>query len=209
MNIKKVLNNGVEKIKNGFTLVELLIVIGILALLASVVIVALNPIQNLAKTRDAGRLSTIDQIGHSLESYATSSGTGKYVDPAATCAGAGGVANDGTAWLTCLTTAGSGDLNSAPSLVANTLTAKCAGVSLGSTGGSQNGWCYKVANTGGVAGAGPMIVYSRLEASANIAKCPIPASDFAYAVYSSADGKSGVVCAASEAALATGTQTFR
>lgn len=43
-----------KNIKNfGFTLIELLIVMAILGVLAVVVLVAINPVQQLARTRDA------------------------------------------------------------------------------------------------------------------------------------------------------------
>jgi prepilin-type N-terminal cleavage/methylation domain-containing protein len=42
----------------GFTLIELLIVIAILGVLAVVVLVAINPIEQLARTRDGGRLTS-------------------------------------------------------------------------------------------------------------------------------------------------------
>ena len=57
--------------KKGFTLVELLIVIAILGTLAVVVLIALNPVQQLARTRDAGRDSTIQQIAHAMEARGT------------------------------------------------------------------------------------------------------------------------------------------
>ena len=53
----------------GFTLIELLIVIAILGVLAVVVLVAINPVQQLARTRDAGRKSSVAQIGHAVAAY--------------------------------------------------------------------------------------------------------------------------------------------
>jgi len=64
--------------KKGFTLVELLVVIAILGVLAAVVIVALNPAEQLARGRDAGRLSSVTQLGSAMQSYATNQGTGTY-----------------------------------------------------------------------------------------------------------------------------------
>jgi len=59
----------------GFTLVELLIVIAIIGVLAVVVLVAINPVEQLAKTRDSGRISTVTQVGHALQAYYTSHAT--------------------------------------------------------------------------------------------------------------------------------------
>jgi len=101
----------------GFTLIELLIVIAILGVLAVVVLVAINPVQQLARARDAGRISTVQQLGHAIESYYASH-NGTY-PPAAT-------------WLNTLVT--SGEISQAPAQVTNTLTSYCTG--------HTNGWCY-------------------------------------------------------------------
>ncbi|HBR80962.1 MAG: hypothetical protein UX09_C0009G0012 [Candidatus Uhrbacteria bacterium GW2011_GWE2_45_35] len=53
----------------GFTLIELLIVIAIIAVLAAVVIVALNPAQRFADARDARRQSDIENIAGALKTY--------------------------------------------------------------------------------------------------------------------------------------------
>ena len=46
----------------GFTLLELLIVIGILATLATVVVLIINPAERLARTRDAKRIVDLENI---------------------------------------------------------------------------------------------------------------------------------------------------
>ena len=60
------------RIKRGFTLIELLIVMAILGVLAVVVLLAINPAEQLARTRDTGRVSAVTQMGHAVQAYDTS-----------------------------------------------------------------------------------------------------------------------------------------
>lgn len=55
-NIKRIFNN------KGFTLIEILIVIGIIAILAAVVIVAINPARQFAQARNSQRQSNVESI---------------------------------------------------------------------------------------------------------------------------------------------------
>jgi len=57
------------KKKKGFTLIEILLVIGIIAVLATVVIVALNPAQRFADARDSRRLADIQSILSAVQQY--------------------------------------------------------------------------------------------------------------------------------------------
>jgi len=65
-------NNQSKIFKKGFTLIEMLIVIAIIGILASMVIVSLGPSQ--AKARDAKRMSDLRQIQNMLEIYYTANG---------------------------------------------------------------------------------------------------------------------------------------
>ncbi len=56
-----------KKTKSGFTLIEILIVVAIIAILASVVLVGLGPVQQSG--RDARRLSDIRQVQNALELF--------------------------------------------------------------------------------------------------------------------------------------------
>lgn len=55
--------------KKGFTLIELLIVIAILAVLMSVVVIAINPAEMLKKSRDTRRVSDLDGLRTALNLY--------------------------------------------------------------------------------------------------------------------------------------------
>jgi prepilin-type N-terminal cleavage/methylation domain-containing protein len=63
----------------AFTLIELLIVIGILAVLATVTLLVLNPAQMVKQSRDANRITELNQINQALllyQSFGGSTGMG-------------------------------------------------------------------------------------------------------------------------------------
>lgn len=58
--------------KRGFTLLELLIVIGVLAVLATATLLVLNPVEILRQSRDSTRISDLVSLKNALSIYITS-----------------------------------------------------------------------------------------------------------------------------------------
>lgn len=158
-----------NKINKGFTLIELLIVMAILGVLAVVVLIAINPIQQLARTRDTGRISSVTQIGRALQAYAASHPLGTY--PAQ------------TGWDTSLTN--SGQLDRIPAEINNTqnTNAPC-------TDEVVNGWCYDVANISGQNDCA--LIYAHIEANANAQLCGGSIPGNIYAAYDTCVGRGGI-----------------
>ena len=88
--------NQLYKDRKSFTLIELLIVIAILALLMSIVIIAINPSEMLKKSRDTKRISSLKALNNALGIFqatkpTTTMGTSSIVyisipDSSSTCA---------------------------------------------------------------------------------------------------------------------------
>ena len=58
-----------QPVSAGFTLIEILIVIGIIAILAAIVLVAVNPAKQFAKANNAQRASNINAILNAVGQY--------------------------------------------------------------------------------------------------------------------------------------------
>ncbi len=61
--------NLLKNRKNGFTLVELLIVIGIIVILLSVVLIAIDPAKRLKQSRDAVRRQDVGDVLEAIITY--------------------------------------------------------------------------------------------------------------------------------------------
>lgn len=183
--LKKIFNklstfNSHFSISKGFTLIELLVVIAVLGVLAAIVLLAVNPGEQLARARDTNRVSAVTQIGRSLQSYYTAN-NGIYPD----IDDAGITTPAGPDWL--ITLQNSQDLKTIPTNPAGAAT--CDTVS--PVVNVENGWCY---STGTLAGSSEAIVYTRLEATLNDNKCLTPADEVAWWLFSTVDGRGGVWC---------------
>ena len=166
--------------KNGFTLIELLVVMAVLGVLAGIMILVVNPLEQLGRAQDSGRKSTVGQIGHGFAAYYTIHGA-RYP------------ASDSN-WIATLQTAG--ELKSAPQNPAYiTGVTNC-------TTNVVNGYCYSASGT-----PVEVVVYVRLESTSEISKCPA-GSPLAFAVWSSVDGRAGVVCKTAGSEPAPGAQMF-
>ena len=169
--------------ERGFTLIELLVVIAILGVLAGAVLVAINPLEQLARGRDAGRRTTIQQLGGAVQAYYTNQGA---VYP-----------SQGTMWMTTGTEDGStglqvaGELKIIPVNPGGTgYTRGCNTVNVeqeNSSGGT--GYCYQEDGVDAV-------VYAQAEATSSRTNAGCQGSEVVWIVWSSAEGKTGLVCKA-------------
>lgn len=161
-------------LRKGFTLIELLVVIAVLGVLAGVLLIAINPLEQLARGRDSGRKTAVGQLANATQAYYTAR-SGTYLAESATWIG--GVSSS---------LVSSGELKNAPAAIAYGVggTSAC-------TTNANNSYCYDL-NTAGT----EAIVYVRLESTSESSKCASGTSP--YFVWSSALSRSCLVCSSTE-----------
>lgn len=160
---------ALKKINKGFTLIELLIVMAILGVLAVIVLVAINPAEQMARARDTGRISGVQQVGRAIAAYYT---------------GNGALPTVGTGWDGELT--GAQELQTMPAGIPysyNSVTA-CG------TNVVENTWCYD-----GNDATGNFVVFATLESEQREAQCTAAGGGAPIAVFSSIAARGGIVCA--------------
>lgn len=176
----------VQKIRSskGFTLIELLIVIAVIGVLAAVVLVAIDPLEQLARARDTGRASAVSELGNATQAFYTSQGS---VYPPNT-----------VLWMTTGTSAtttnglqASGEIKVLPT---NPTYGKTV-VQCTRNLNVQN-YCFSQNVT-------DAIVYTKAESKAYETKGTC-LSGQAWIVWSSVEGKTGLLCAAEPSAGASG-----
>jgi len=160
-----------KKLSKGFTLIELLIVIAVLGVLAAVILVAIDPVEQLSRGRDAGRKSSVVQLGRSLQAYYTNNSAYPAI----------------VGWNA--TIVASGDIKSFPTQqTAPTPPTVCTG------GTMVNNFCYKLDTV-----APNIVVYTRVESKSekNKGTCAGVGAN-TWVVYASFDGRAGIICQAAE-----------
>jgi len=152
---------------SGFTLIELLVVIAVIGVLAAAVLIAIDPIQQIERARDAGRKTTMGQLSRALQAYYTSH---------TTATGATHPIVNAT-WITQLVNAG--EIKQVPAAAS---TPQCPSAS-----NNQVGYCYVGTATTDVA------AFVRLNSKAETSKCTGTGA-VAYFAFSSARGDTCLVC---------------
>ncbi len=84
--------------RKGFTLVELLVVVAIMGILMAAVVLAINPAEMMAKSRDSTRLSDMVSVRQAID-FAVADGTNLTATAAAGDSATGTRVSTGSGWV--------------------------------------------------------------------------------------------------------------
>jgi len=154
--------------KKGFTLIELLVTMAILGILAGLVLVAVNPFEQLARSRDTSRIYSISQLGRGLLNYRASHNGSIPSSPSIT-------------WMNDLIS--QGDVSGTPVNPDYVNGTSCNNVS---TMG-QGGFCY-------ISDSSKSIIYAQLESYLHNKNCTVGSNTRAYWIFSTSNGGACEVC---------------
>jgi len=141
------------KREGGFTLLELLIVIAIIAILSIALVFMLNPAETLKKARDAQRISDLKSVKTALGIMLTASST-PSLDNFALAASP--VCLTSSTWAGANTAATAAKISYSAASIACTTVPATVGTDAAGTFGAVNAWCRSTtaANAGKVDGTG-------------------------------------------------------
>lgn len=125
----------------GFTLIELLVVIAVLGILATITIVAVNPLEQVAKTNDSKTKQAVSQVGGALTAYLAQSQSFPTAN---------------TTWMQVLVD--SGNLSDRPDTPENACSPAAS---------SDSNYCLQVSGTP----ASAAVIYARLSSQGESVKC--------------------------------------
>lgn len=141
-------------VEQGFTLIEIIVVIVLLGIVATAIIVGVNPIDKIARGRDAARKNSVSEIATAVQAYVATKNQFLVGD---------------NTWIESLVT--SQELKRVPEAQTGSgYTACSATAPSGGSAGVQNGICYRTNNSNA-------IIYTRLESGPEKAKCLAQAGD--------------------------------
>jgi prepilin-type N-terminal cleavage/methylation domain-containing protein len=162
---------------NAFTLIELLVVLAILGILATMVLVLINPREQMSRANDAARISSVNQLGHQVQAYFTTK-EGLYPDP--------------VTWDQDLVS--TNDLGSFPSGVEYFASNGITNCTTNERPTGKPNYCYSYDPVSDSYGA---IIFTKLEAQNQRSKCSVT-GELPYFVYSTSDGRGGILCRSSD-----------
>ncbi len=157
----------------GFSMIELLVVMLILSVLAVLVLSSIDTVNQIARSKDAGRITNVLQLGRGLSAY--------YV------ARNGQFPAQNNLWISTLKN--SKEIANIPENPSYSLLG--GGFPGCGTSANEDDWCY--ATSGSAA-----VTFAPLNAKMNNDKCSGMGGQ-AYTVYATRAGRSGIMCAPPQA----------